>query len=136
VLVGGVVAGVLITDPAMPEIRPTQDVDVICRLIARSDYHQLGRQLRQRGLQPDRRQSTVMFHQCQPQLHLPLQVDTVSEIQLTNPACQQDSSQVSLILTPILPEIQRILFLLTSNGSALRAPTVVWLIMIWVQAIL
>jgi hypothetical protein len=59
VLVGGVVAGVLITDPAMPEIRPTQDVDVICRLIARSDYHQLGRQLRQRGLQPDRRQSTV-----------------------------------------------------------------------------
>ncbi len=58
-LVGGVVAGVLITDPAMPEIRPTQDVDVICRLIARSDYHQLGRQLRQRGLQPDRRQSTV-----------------------------------------------------------------------------
>ena len=31
VFVGGVVAGVLITDPAMPEIRPTQDVDVICR---------------------------------------------------------------------------------------------------------
>ena len=59
VFVGGAVAGVLITDPAMPEIRPTQDVDVICRLIARSDYHQLGRQLRQRGLQPDRRQSTV-----------------------------------------------------------------------------
>ena len=30
VFVGGAVAGVLITDPAMPEIRPTQDVDVIC----------------------------------------------------------------------------------------------------------
>ena len=28
VFVGGAVAGVLITDPAMPEIRPTQDVDV------------------------------------------------------------------------------------------------------------
>ena len=41
VFVGGAVAGVLITDPAMPEIRPTQDVDVICRVIARSDYHQL-----------------------------------------------------------------------------------------------
>jgi len=30
VFVGGAVAGVLITDPAMPEIRSTQDVDVIC----------------------------------------------------------------------------------------------------------
>lgn len=30
VFVGGAVAGVLVTDPAMPEIRPTQDVDVIC----------------------------------------------------------------------------------------------------------
>ncbi len=36
-------AGVLITDPAMPEIRPTLDVDVdvdvICRVIAWSDDH-------------------------------------------------------------------------------------------------
>jgi hypothetical protein len=55
VFVGGAVAGVLITDPAMPEIRPTQDVDVICSVIARSDYHQLGRQLRQRGFQEDSR---------------------------------------------------------------------------------
>ena len=55
VFVGGAVAGVLITDPAMPEIRPTQDVDVICRVIARSDYHQLGSQLRQRGFQEDSR---------------------------------------------------------------------------------
>lgn len=34
VYVGGAVAGVLITDPAMPEIRPTQDEDVICRVIS------------------------------------------------------------------------------------------------------
>ncbi len=31
VFVGGAVAGVLITDPAMPDIRPTKDVDVIWR---------------------------------------------------------------------------------------------------------
>ncbi len=30
VFVGGAVAGLLITDQAMPEIRPTQDVDVVC----------------------------------------------------------------------------------------------------------
>lgn len=29
VFVGGAVAGLLITDQAMPEIRPTQDVDVV-----------------------------------------------------------------------------------------------------------
>ena len=46
VFVGGAVAGLLITDPAMPEIRPTQDVDVTCRVIARADYQQLGMQQR------------------------------------------------------------------------------------------
>jgi len=29
VFVGGAVAGLLITDPAMPSIRPTEDVDLI-----------------------------------------------------------------------------------------------------------
>jgi hypothetical protein len=64
VFVGGAVAGVLITDPAMPEIRPTQDVDVICRVIARSDYHQLGRQLRQRGFQEDSRPGAPLCRWC------------------------------------------------------------------------
>ena len=58
VFVGGAVAGVLITDPAMPEILPTKDMDVICRVIALSDYHQMGRQLRQRGFQEDSRPGT------------------------------------------------------------------------------
>jgi hypothetical protein len=55
VFVGGAVAGALITDPAMPDIRPTQDVDVICRVIARADFYQLGMQLRERGFQEDAR---------------------------------------------------------------------------------
>ncbi|WP_200383409.1 hypothetical protein [Rhodocyclus tenuis] len=41
VFVGGAVAGLLITDPAMPAIRPTEDVDLICRAVALSDYHQI-----------------------------------------------------------------------------------------------
>lgn len=55
VFVGGAIAGVLITDPAMPEIRPTQDVDVVCSVTGRGDYHQLGMQLRQQGFQEDQR---------------------------------------------------------------------------------
>ena len=72
VFVGGAVAGVLITDPAMPEIRPTQDVDVICSVIARSDYHQLGRQLRQRGFQEDSRPGAPLCRWCTDDLILDL----------------------------------------------------------------
>lgn len=55
VFVGGAVTGVLITDPAMPEIRPTEDVDVVCSVVGRADYHQLGMQLRERGFREDQR---------------------------------------------------------------------------------
>ena len=72
VFVGGAVAGVLITDPAMPEIRPTQDVDVICRVIARADYHQLGSQLRQRGFQEDSRPGAPLCRWCTDDLVLDL----------------------------------------------------------------
>ena len=72
VFVGGAVAGVLITDQAMPEIRPTQDVDVICSVIARADYHQLGRQLRQRGFQEDSRPGAPLCRWCTDDLVLDL----------------------------------------------------------------
>jgi len=64
VFVGGAVAGVLVTDPAMPEIRPTQDVDVICSVITRSDYHQLGSQLRERGFDEDSRPGAPLCRWC------------------------------------------------------------------------
>lgn len=72
VFVGGAVAGVLITDPAMPEIRPTQDVDVICSVIARADYHQLGSHLRQRGFQEDSRPGAPLCRWCTDDLLLDL----------------------------------------------------------------
>lgn len=49
VFVGGSVAGLLITDPAMPAIRPTDDVDIICRALALTDYHRIEQRLRERG---------------------------------------------------------------------------------------
>ena len=70
--VGGAVAGVLITDPAMPDIRPTQDVDVICRVIARADYYQLGMQLRERGFQEDTRPGAPLCRWCIEQIILDL----------------------------------------------------------------
>lgn len=37
--VGGAVAGLLITDPANPPIRPTEDVDIVAEVLALSGYH-------------------------------------------------------------------------------------------------
>ena len=70
--VGGAVAGVLITYPAMPDIRPTQDVDVICRVIARADYNRLGKQLRERGFQEDTRPGASLCRWCNEKIILDL----------------------------------------------------------------
>lgn len=53
VFVGGAVAGLLITDPAMPAIRPTDDVDMICRALVLRDYHRVESALRKRGFVPE-----------------------------------------------------------------------------------
>ncbi len=49
VFVGGAVAGLLITDPATPSIRPTDDVDMICLALVLTDYHRVEQRLRERG---------------------------------------------------------------------------------------
>ena len=53
VFVGGSVTGLLITDPAMPSIRPTEDVDVICRALTLTDYHHIEARLQSRGFVQD-----------------------------------------------------------------------------------
>lgn len=53
VFVGGAVAGLLVTDPAMPAIRPTQDVDLVAQLVARADYQRLEAALMARGFAQD-----------------------------------------------------------------------------------
>jgi hypothetical protein len=41
VFTGGAVAGLLITDPAVPDIRATIDIDVIVEIVTRTDYYRL-----------------------------------------------------------------------------------------------
>ena len=55
VFVGGAVAGLLMTDPAQPAIRPTEDVDLLAQVIVRSDYYALEAELRARGFSQDMR---------------------------------------------------------------------------------
>lgn len=53
VFTGGAVVGLLITDPAMPSIRPTEDVDLVAQVLARTEFHQLEEALRAQGFKPD-----------------------------------------------------------------------------------
>lgn len=53
VFVGGAAAGLLITDPAMPAIRPTEDVDLVAQVTVLSAYHAIERALTARGFVRD-----------------------------------------------------------------------------------
>jgi predicted nucleotidyltransferase len=53
VFVGGQTTELLLTDPAGPRVRPTDDVDVIVRLTTRTAYHLLQDRLRKLGFEPD-----------------------------------------------------------------------------------
>lgn len=53
VFVGGQLTELLVTDPASPHVRPTDDVDVIVRVTTRTAYHELQERLAALGFQPD-----------------------------------------------------------------------------------
>lgn len=47
--VGGCATALLITDPAAPSVRTTEDVDAIVAVVSLQEYHAIGRELRGRG---------------------------------------------------------------------------------------
>ena len=49
VFAGGAATGFLITDPAIPDVRPTIDIDIIVEVITRTDYCRLEQRLREKG---------------------------------------------------------------------------------------
>ncbi|MBU1001708.1 MAG: hypothetical protein KKE73_04225 [Proteobacteria bacterium] len=49
VFVGGAAAGLLINDPAIPDVRPTLDIDVLVEVSTRGDYYRLQERLRDKG---------------------------------------------------------------------------------------
>lgn len=55
VFIGGAVVGLLITDPAMPAIRPTEDVDLVTHVVVLQDFHAIEGELIARGFVHDTR---------------------------------------------------------------------------------
>ncbi len=53
VFVGGCTTGLFVTDPLIPPLRVTRDVDVITEASSRHDYHLQEEKLRQLGFTPD-----------------------------------------------------------------------------------
>jgi len=53
VFVGGCATGLFLTDPAMPDVRVTQDVDVIVEICSRRAYYRLEKELRGKGFKQD-----------------------------------------------------------------------------------
>lgn len=53
VFTGGAIVGLLLTDPAAPDVRPTDDVDVIVGITKFSDYASLQERLRKLGFKHD-----------------------------------------------------------------------------------
>lgn len=51
VFIGGCATGLLITDPAAPEVRPTIDVDVLVEVTSRVAFYKIEEELRKRGFQ-------------------------------------------------------------------------------------
>jgi hypothetical protein len=64
IFVGGSTTGLFITDPLLPPVRVTRDVDVITEASSRLDYHQLEEALRKLGFSPDMRPDAPICRWC------------------------------------------------------------------------
>jgi len=56
VFVGGCAAGLLVTDPALPAIRATEDVDVVVEVATLAAYHRLEKEVSRAGFERDQRE--------------------------------------------------------------------------------
>jgi hypothetical protein len=59
VFVGGAATGLLVTDPAIPDVRPTIDVDVIVEVISHVDYFRLQERLREKGFRESMQEEVI-----------------------------------------------------------------------------
>jgi hypothetical protein len=73
VFVGGATVELWITDPAAPEFRPTDDIDVIVEITTRQEYYRLEERLRQIDFRNDD-ESGVICRFKQPESGLVLDV--------------------------------------------------------------
>lgn len=72
VFVGGCATGLLIDNPGLMDVRPTEDVDAIVEVASLAGYHQLAEQLAQRGFMQTMADNTPPFRWFWNRLQLDL----------------------------------------------------------------
>jgi len=72
VFVGGCATGLLIDNPGLMDVRPTEDVDAIVEVASLAGYHQLADQLAQRGFKQTMADNTPPFRWFWNRLQLDL----------------------------------------------------------------
>ena len=72
VFVGGCATGLLIDNPGLMDVRPTEDVDAIVEVASLAGYHQLAEQLAQRGFKQTMEDNTPPFRWFWNRLQLDL----------------------------------------------------------------
>lgn len=112
IFVGGSTTGLFITDPLMPTIRVTRDVDVITEANSRLDFHQLEEALRHLGFVPDMRPDAPICRWCIGDLILDLMPTDEAILGFANrwypealtsaTNCRLPSGQIIRTLTPAL----------------------------------
>ena len=90
VFVGGATVDLWITDPAAPEFRPTEDVDVIVEVSTKRDYYRLEERLREAGFENDQESGMICrFRYPDPELVLDVMPTDASILGFSNEWLQQ-----------------------------------------------
>jgi len=98
VFVGGATIYLWLTEPGAPPARATEDVDVICEVTTRVEYHRLGSRLRERGLQEASDEPVICrWTSADPQLVLDVMPTDPDILGFSNPWYEEAVSTAATI---------------------------------------
>lgn len=99
VFVGGATVHLWLTEPGAPPTRATEDVDVICEVATRAEYHQFGSRLRERGLRESMNEPVICrWRSADPQLVLDVMPTNPDILGFSNPWYQEAISTAANIV--------------------------------------
>jgi predicted nucleotidyltransferase len=98
VFVGGATVHLWLTEPGAPPARATEDVDVICEVATRVEYHRLGSRLRERGLREAFGEPAICRWKCtDPELVLDVMPTAPDILGFSNPWYEEAISTAATI---------------------------------------
>jgi predicted nucleotidyltransferase len=114
VFVGGAIVDLLVTDPAAPRPRFTDDVDVVVEVTTQVEWYALGERLRKLGFREDRRDGAPLCRWLAGELAVDVMPGIEKVLGFANrwyPAARQQSDEVALPDGPTIRVVRAPLFL-------------------------